>query len=97
MSAIPRKISATAVSGFMWAAPGTTDVLKWYPTDRGYGSTFNRLSEDIMTIETVEDAAVIPENIPEQLREIAALDTTGAREQILNLTIGYDNKRTSKQ
>lgn len=71
-------------------APGTVDEFKWYPTDRGYGSTFNRLSEDIMKIETVADAAVTPEPIPEQLRDIAALDITGAKEQLLNLTIGYD-------
>jgi FtsP/CotA-like multicopper oxidase with cupredoxin domain len=72
-------------------APGTTDQLKWYPTDRGYGSTFNRLSEGIMNIETVSNAAVIPEVIPEQLREIAPLDVSGAKEQLLNLTIGYDS------
>jgi FtsP/CotA-like multicopper oxidase with cupredoxin domain len=72
-------------------APGTVDQFKWYPTDRGYGSTFNRLSEGIMNIETVKDAAVTPEPIPERLREIVALDSTGAKEQLLNLTIGYDS------
>jgi len=68
-------------------APGTTDVFKWYPTDRGFGTTFNRLSENIMTITTVDEPAVIPEQIPETLREIPLIDTTGAIEHTIELTI----------
>lgn len=72
-------------------APGTEGVLKWYPTDRGYGSTYNRLAEDLMRIVTIDASAVTPEAIPEQLRDdILPLDITGAKEQVLNLTIGYD-------
>jgi FtsP/CotA-like multicopper oxidase with cupredoxin domain len=71
-------------------APGTAGKLRWYPTDRGYGSTYNRLAEDIMHIVTVDDPPVIPVTIPRQLRDIAPLDTTGAHQELLNLTIGYD-------
>ena len=71
-------------------APGTDGIFKWYPTDRGYGSTYNRLAEDIMKIKTVGDAAVTPEKVPETLRTIAKIDTRGAKEREMNLTIGYD-------
>ncbi len=71
-------------------APGTAGKLRWYPTDRGYGSTYNRLAEDIMHIVTVDDPAVVPVTIPRQLRDIAPLDTTGAHEELLDLTIGSD-------
>jgi FtsP/CotA-like multicopper oxidase with cupredoxin domain len=72
-------------------APGTHGVLKWYPTDRGYGSTYNRLAEDLLNIVTVDEPAVSAEAIPEQLRDdLLPLDITGAKEQVLNLTIGYD-------
>jgi FtsP/CotA-like multicopper oxidase with cupredoxin domain len=65
--------------------------LKWYPTDRGYGSTYNRLAEDLLNIVTVDEPAVSAEAIPEQLRDdLLPLDITGAKEQVLNLTIGYD-------
>ena len=71
--------------------PGTEGVLKWYPTDRGYGSTYNRLAEDLVRMVTVDEPAVTPEAVPELLRsDIAPLDITGAKEQTLNLTIGYD-------
>lgn len=68
-------------------APGTTDGLRWYPTDRGYGTTFNRLSEDMLNIVTVDEPAVTPEPIPEVLRTIEPIDITGATEQQINLTI----------
>jgi FtsP/CotA-like multicopper oxidase with cupredoxin domain len=67
--------------------PGTEDVLKWYPTDRGYGTTFNRFSESMMTIKTVDEPGVVPAMIPEQLRMIPAIDIAGATEQEINLTI----------
>ena len=71
-------------------APGTEGKFRWYPTDRGYGSTYNRLAEDIMNIHTVSDEAVTPEPVPQQLRTIVPLDLTGAKQRTLNLTIGYD-------
>ncbi len=71
-------------------APGVDGKLRWYPTDRGYGSTYNRLAEDIMNMHTVSEPAVTPMPVPEQLRKIAALDIKDAKERTLNLTIGYD-------
>ena len=61
--------------------------MKWYPTDRGYGTTFNRLSEPMLNLVTVDLPAVVPEEIPSRLRTIEALDLTGATEQEINLTI----------
>ncbi len=72
-------------------APGSEGILKWYPTERGYGSTYNRLAEDLINIVTVDEPAVTPAAIPEQLREIAPLPIDGAKEQLLNMTIGYDS------
>jgi FtsP/CotA-like multicopper oxidase with cupredoxin domain len=68
-------------------APGTEDVFKWYPTDRGYGTTFNRLSEAMMVVQTVNEPAVTPEAIPQVLRTIAPIDIAGAIEHEINLTI----------
>jgi FtsP/CotA-like multicopper oxidase with cupredoxin domain len=67
--------------------PGTQNVLRWVPTERGYGSTFARASVQMMRIETVPDKPVIPEPIPEQLRAIEPLDLTNATYRTLNLTI----------
>ena len=68
-------------------APGTTNVLRWVPTERGYGSTFNRASEPMLNIETVADAPVTPEPIPTELRTIEPLDTANATHRTLDLTI----------
>ncbi len=75
-------------------APGSADVLKWYPTDRGYGTTFNRLSEPMPNIVTVDASAVTPEAIPETLRTIDPIDIAGATEQEIDLTINItgDNR-----
>jgi FtsP/CotA-like multicopper oxidase with cupredoxin domain len=72
-------------------APGTTNVLSWVPTERGYGSTFNRASEPLLTIETVADAPVTPEPIPTELRDIERIDVAGARERTLDLTIAISS------
>jgi FtsP/CotA-like multicopper oxidase with cupredoxin domain len=67
--------------------PGTSNVLRWVPTERGYGSTYNRSSEPMLNIETVADAPVIPEPIPTQLRTIEPIDITNATHRTLDLTI----------
>ncbi len=67
--------------------PGTTAMLQWVPTDRGFGSTFNRPREDMMKIETVADAPVLPEKIPEKLRDIEPIDVSHATEKTVELTI----------
>jgi FtsP/CotA-like multicopper oxidase with cupredoxin domain len=67
--------------------PGTRNVLRWVPTERGYGSTYNRSSEPMLNIETVADAPVIPEPIPTELRTIEPIDITNAKHRTLDLTI----------
>jgi len=67
--------------------PGSKTMLRWVPTERGYGTTFNRASVDMLGIETVADAAVTPETIPTDIRQIEPIDVTGATERDLNLTI----------
>jgi FtsP/CotA-like multicopper oxidase with cupredoxin domain len=67
--------------------PGSRNVLRWVPTERGYGSTFNRAAEEMLLIETVADAPVTPEPIPAELRTIERLDVTNATQRRLDLTI----------
>ncbi len=72
-------------------APGSHDVLRWVPTERGYGSTFNRSSVDMLKIDTVADAPVKPEPIPTELRRIEPIDVAGATERDINLTIAINS------
>ncbi len=72
--------------------PGTSNVLRWVPTERGYGSTYNRSSEQMIAIETVADAPVIPEPIPTELRSIEPLDVSNATQRTLDLTIAITSK-----
>ena len=74
--------------------PGTVDWLKWYPTERGYGSTFNRFSEEMMEIVTVNEPEVLPESIPTELRHIEQIDVTGAKELLIDLTIVFPDDNT---
>jgi FtsP/CotA-like multicopper oxidase with cupredoxin domain len=67
--------------------PGSRNVLRWVPTERGYGSTFNRSTEQMLAIETVSDAPVTPEPIPKELRAIEPIDVANARHRTLDLTI----------
>ena len=71
--------------------PGTERMLQWVPTERGFGSLFNRPREDMMHIETVADAPVRPAAIPEVLRAIEPIDVEGAIEQTLDFTIDLSN------
>jgi FtsP/CotA-like multicopper oxidase with cupredoxin domain len=67
--------------------PGTRNLLRWVPVERGYGSTFNRSSEPMMNIETVADAPVTPEPIPVELRTIEPIDVSTANHRTIDLTI----------
>ncbi|HEY5567068.1 MAG TPA: multicopper oxidase domain-containing protein, partial [Gammaproteobacteria bacterium] len=51
-------------------APGTVRTMQWIPTERGFGSLYNRPREDMLEIETVAESPVTPAAIPELLREI---------------------------
>lgn len=72
--------------------PGTHNVLRWVPTERGFGSVFNRPSEDMLFIDTVADAPVTPEPIPTELRTIERMDLTNALQTTLELTIAIDER-----
>src|SRR5690606_25599507 len=50
--------------------PGTVNMLRWIPTNRGFGSVYNRPREDMLEIETVDAAPVVPDPVPEFLRDI---------------------------
>jgi FtsP/CotA-like multicopper oxidase with cupredoxin domain len=79
------------------AAPSTTRAFEWIPTERGFGSVYNRPREDLMYIDTVADAAVTPEPVPELLRPIERIDITNAKELTLELTIGMETLRDGKE
>jgi FtsP/CotA-like multicopper oxidase with cupredoxin domain len=72
--------------------PGSHNVLRWVPTERGFGSVFNRPSEDMLNIETVADAPVVPETIPTELRTIEPIDVSGAFHTTMNLTISIGER-----
>ncbi len=71
--------------------PGTTHTFRWIPFNRGFGTVYGRASVPMMDIETVMQDAVIPEPIPEQLRNIDALDLSKAIEKNLEMTISDAN------
>lgn len=71
--------------------PGQTSMLRWVPTERGFGTVFNRPRENMMAIETVDEAPVIPAPIPDELREIEAVDIENAVEHALDMTIDLSN------
>lgn len=75
-------------------APGSRNVLRWVPTERGYGSVFNRPSEELIHIETVADAPVTPEPIPTELRTIEPIDISDALHTTLELTISITDRVT---
>lgn len=77
-------------------APGTRTRFRWYPTDRGYGSTFNRLAEDMMYIDTVDAPAVQPRVFADAmpLRAIEPIDISNATQREVNLTITMKDDNT---
>lgn len=71
--------------------PGSTRLVQWVPTDRGYGSMFSRPREPLLHLDTVDEPPVIPAEIPVELREIEPIDTTNAIEKTLDMTIDLAN------
>ncbi|MGD2168172.1 MAG: multicopper oxidase domain-containing protein, partial [Gammaproteobacteria bacterium] len=71
--------------------PGSTRLVQWVPTDRGYGSMFSRPREPLFHLDTVDAPPVIPAEIPVELREIEPIDTTHAIEKTLDMTIDLSN------
>jgi len=77
--------------------PDATAMLQWIPTDRGFGSVFNRPRQDMLRIETVDEAPVAPAAIPEFLRQIEPIDISDAIELDLDLTIDTQRTREGSQ
>jgi FtsP/CotA-like multicopper oxidase with cupredoxin domain len=77
--------------------PGATRMFRWVPTERGFGSLYNRPRVDMFAIETVAAAPVAPEPIPALLREIEPIDVTNANELTLDLTIDFANTRHGRE
>lgn len=71
--------------------PGSNQTFRWIPFNRGFGTVYRRASVPMIDIETVMDDAVIPAEIPEQLRVIEPIDLTNAIEKDLEMTIGQDS------
>lgn len=67
--------------------PGTSSTLYWHAIDRGWGTAFNRPPVPMMNIETINEPALIAEKIPAQLRQIIPIDTDGAEELLIDLTV----------
>ncbi|GAB1269061.1 multicopper oxidase CueO [Aurantivibrio infirmus] len=67
--------------------PGTLATLYWHAIDRGWGTAFNRPDVKMMHIETVNQPEVIAEKIPTNLRSIAPIDISKAKELLIDLTV----------
>jgi FtsP/CotA-like multicopper oxidase with cupredoxin domain len=65
-------------------------VLRWLPFDRGYGSTEYRPVEDVMAIELEGERGQPPPQPPAVGREIEPVDTSGAEELDIALTLNPD-------
>jgi FtsP/CotA-like multicopper oxidase with cupredoxin domain len=77
--------------------PGTSRWMQWIPTERGFGSVFNRPRENMLEIVTVDERPVLPEAIPVALREIEPIDVADAKELTLNLTIETHSTARAKE
>jgi FtsP/CotA-like multicopper oxidase with cupredoxin domain len=77
--------------------PGSVQTMQWIPTDRGFGSLFNRPRVDMIDIETVAAAPVQPPPIPDFLRTIEPIDVTNAIERTLDLTIDSERGRDGNE
>lgn len=78
-------------------APGTVRAMQWIPTQRGFGSLYNRPREDMLVIETVDEEPVAPAPIPTFLREIEPIDVSSAIELTLDLTIDMETTRDGRE
>jgi FtsP/CotA-like multicopper oxidase with cupredoxin domain len=77
--------------------PATVSVLRWIPTERGFGSLYNRPRENMLEIETVAASPVVPEPVPQFLREIEPIDVSDATELTLDLTISTESRMHMKE
>ena len=68
-------------------AQGSTVQVEWIPTDRGYGSLFNREPEELFRVEFADAPDSLPVDLPSFSRHIEAVDITGAPEVDIEFTI----------
>src|SRR5690606_28952247 len=61
--------------------------MQWIPTERGFGSVFNRPRENMLEIGTVDADPAIPEPMPAELRKIERIDAAEAKELTPDPTI----------
>jgi len=74
--------------------PGAETHVEWIPTERGYGSTFNRIPKPLFKVHfTAPPDAALPA-MPEIAREIEIIDTTGALEVELEFTVSQAGGRS---
>jgi FtsP/CotA-like multicopper oxidase with cupredoxin domain len=73
--------------------PGATRAFYWLPPDRGLGTAVGRNRADLMHIATVDEPAVEPPEVPQELREIPPIDISNAIEKTIELTINDDAPR----
>jgi FtsP/CotA-like multicopper oxidase with cupredoxin domain len=69
------------------AQPNTVSQLQWVPTERGFGSTFNRDPADLFRIQYTDEAPATPPALPEISRTIPDPDLSAAVEHEIELTI----------
>lgn len=67
--------------------PGSEGELAWLPVDRGWGTAVGGRRVPYLKVRTVDEPAVEPLPVPQQLRTIEPIDLTDAVEKIVELTI----------
>lgn len=75
-------------------ARGSTSTLNWIPFERGFGTAFARVPEPILDVKIDDLPEATPPAIPNRLRTIEPVATTGAIVQHVELTQTSDGATT---
>ena len=75
-------------------ARNSKHTLKWIPFERGFGTAFARVPEPILDLQIDDLPEATPPAMPERLRTIAPIDSTGAAIQHVELTQTTDGMTT---
>jgi FtsP/CotA-like multicopper oxidase with cupredoxin domain len=67
--------------------PGTSQVMRWVPVNRGWGTQTGRIPKDLLEIVTVNERPVRPAPLPQALREIAPIDIADAVRHRIEMSI----------
>jgi FtsP/CotA-like multicopper oxidase with cupredoxin domain len=67
--------------------PGDEVSMAWLPVDRGWGTAVGTSRVPFLNVQTVDEAAVQPLPVPQDLRTIAPVDISNAVEQTVELSI----------